>query len=71
MVWAGVWIGGRSPLAVERDSEAPHKGYTALSKNIGGGLLPFYKPGMIFSRIMLRSMWLHPLKVGSWSMEFG
>lgn len=45
MVWGMVWKGGRSDLIImERDPDAPHKGYSAKShqKALTEGLLPHY-----------------------------
>lgn len=45
MVWATVWRGGRSDIVImERDEDAPRKGYTANSyqKALQEGLLPHY-----------------------------
>jgi hypothetical protein len=55
MVFATIWIGGRSDLIVmERDPDAPRGGYTMKSylDALEEGLLPFYEPDYIFSKIM-------------------
>jgi transposase len=53
MIWAGIWIGGRSKLIImERDENAPRRGYTANSyiDALEEGLLPIYEPGTIFQQ---------------------
>lgn len=53
MVYATIWIGGRSDLVVmERDPDAPRGGYSTNSyiKALEQGLLPFYEPGFIYQQ---------------------
>ena len=52
MVWARIWLGGRTELIIiERDEESPSgRGYTAKSyiETLEKGLLPIYAPGRVF-----------------------
>jgi hypothetical protein len=52
MVWAGIWLGGRTELIImERDEDSrSRRGYTAKSyiETLEKGLLPFYAPRIIF-----------------------
>lgn len=54
MIWAGVWLGGRTPLVImERDHNSLSKrGYTAnlYILALKQGLIPFYHPGMVFQQ---------------------
>lgn len=53
MVWAAIWLGGRSDLVVmERDESAARNGYTANSyiEALDEGLVPHYTPGTIFQQ---------------------
>lgn len=52
MVWAGIWLRGRTELIIiERDEDSPSgRGYTAKSyiETLEKGLLPFYIPRIVF-----------------------
>ena len=51
MIWGAIWIRGRSDVVLlERDPDAPHRGYSAISYlDILDEQLPtIYEPGMIF-----------------------
>jgi transposase len=54
MVWAGIWLGGRTELIImERDEDSrSRRGYTAKSyiETLEKGLLPFYAPRIIFQQ---------------------
>ena len=54
MVWAGIWLGGRTPLVImDRDEDSPsRRGYTAASyiQALEKGLLPFYQPSQVFQQ---------------------
>jgi transposase len=53
MVWAAIWLGGRSKLVVmERDESSERGGYSRWSyiKALEEGLLEIYQPGMIFQQ---------------------
>jgi hypothetical protein len=53
MVWAGIWIGGRTKLVVmDRDSDSARNGYTtkSLLNALEEGLIEHYKPGTIFQQ---------------------
>jgi transposase len=54
MVWAGIWLGGRTELIImERDEESRSgRGYTAKSyiETLEKGLLPIYTPGIVFQQ---------------------
>lgn len=54
MVWAGIWLGGRTKLVImERDKDSPSgRGYTAKSyiEALEKGLLPIYTPGIVFQQ---------------------
>ncbi|OKP13231.1 Transposable element Tc1 transposase [Penicillium subrubescens] len=53
MVWAAIWLGGRSDLVImERDESAARNGYTARSyiDALGEGLVLHYTPGTIFQQ---------------------
>ena len=51
MIWGAIWIGERLDVVLlERDPDAPHRGYSAISYlDILDEQLPtIYEPGMIF-----------------------
>jgi hypothetical protein len=53
IVYATIWISGRSDLVViERDPDFPRGGYSTNSyiDTLKQGLLPFYKPGFIYQQ---------------------
>jgi hypothetical protein len=54
MVWASIWLGGRTELIIiERDEDSrSRRGYTTKSyiETLEKGLLPFYAPGIIFQQ---------------------
>lgn len=53
MVWAEIWIGGRTKLIVmERDSSSPRNGFTANSylDALEEGLIQHYEAGMFFQQ---------------------
>jgi transposase len=54
MVWAGIWIGGRTDLIIiERDEESRSGGgYTAKSYILAleKGLMPIYTPNLVFQQ---------------------
>ncbi len=57
MVWAAVWLGGRSDLVVtERDESAARNSYTANSyiEALYEGLVPHYTPRTIFQQYNAR-----------------
>ena len=54
MVWAGIWVGGRTELVImERDPDSrTGRGYTTNSylNALEEGFLPHYEPGTIFQQ---------------------
>jgi transposase len=54
MVWAGIWLGGRTKLIImERDEESPSgRGYTSKSyiSTLEKGLILIYTPGIVFQQ---------------------
>jgi transposase len=53
MVWAGIWIGGRTNLIImERDSDSVGNGYTTKSylNALEEGFIKHYEPGTIFQQ---------------------
>jgi transposase len=53
MVWAGIWIGGRTKLVImERDSDSVRNGYTTQSylNALEEGFIEHYEPGTIFQQ---------------------
>lgn len=52
MVWAGIWLGGRTSLVImDRDENSPSgHGFTKNSyiQALEKGLLPFYQPSQVF-----------------------
>lgn len=53
MVYATIWIGGRSDLVVmERDPDSPRGGYSTNSyiEALEQGLLPFYEPDFTYQQ---------------------
>ena len=54
MIWAGIWLGGRTELIIiERDEESGSgRGYTANSyiSTLEKGLVPTYTPEIVFQQ---------------------
>ena len=53
MMWAAIWLGGRSEIIVmRRDPESSHQGYTQSSYiwALEEGLLPIYRDGYLFQQ---------------------
>lgn len=53
MVWAAIWLKGRSKLVVmERDESSERGGYSRWSyiEALEEGLFPIYQPGIIFQQ---------------------